>query len=369
LALVMVAGCGQAPTPRFKLNFEGKDRADYPPEQIQGVVDALTALWGTPDDPYVFPESGLDLAKIQVAAGPTASDRIGKHRGLYREHCAHCHGVTGDGDGPTALFLNPYPRDYRRGIFKFKATQRSDRPAVADLKRVIQHGVPGTAMPSFGLLPDQEVDALVEYVRYLSMRGETELLLQSLIFDQEEALPLARELVVEQALTPVAEQWKAAEDGKIIIPQRTEPATSEELQASIVKGWELFLDQKRSQCTKCHGPTALGDGGEQIFDDWNKDKTPENADLWSLPKQELRPRNLRLGIYRGGRRPADIYRRIYAGINGTPMPAAGPAPGNTEGVLSSDEIWHVVDYILSLPYERGSEPRGAEHQVAIKPNL
>ena len=31
------------------------------------------------------------------------------HR-LYREHCAHCHGISGDGVGPTAVFLNPYPR-------------------------------------------------------------------------------------------------------------------------------------------------------------------------------------------------------------------------------------------------------------------
>src|SRR5207248_2464538 len=33
------------------------------------------------------------------------------------------------------------------------------------------------------------------------------------------------------------------------------------------------------------------------------------------------PRNLRLGVYRGGRRPLDLYYRIHDGINGTPMPA------------------------------------------------
>src|SRR5205807_5778428 len=95
-------------------------------------------------------------------------------RGLYREHCAHCHGITGDGVGPTAAFLNPYPRDYRKGQFKFKSTPAGFKPTHADLKKIVLDGVPGTAMPSFKLLPDLEVEALVEYVRYLSIRGEIE---------------------------------------------------------------------------------------------------------------------------------------------------------------------------------------------------
>ena len=39
----------------------------------------------------------------------------------------------------------------------------------------MRHGVPGTAMPSFDLLPDAQIKALVEYVKYLSMRGQTEI--------------------------------------------------------------------------------------------------------------------------------------------------------------------------------------------------
>jgi hypothetical protein len=41
---------------------------------------------------------------------------------LYRLHCLHCHGVSGAGDGPTAPFLYPRPRDYRKGLFKFTST-------------------------------------------------------------------------------------------------------------------------------------------------------------------------------------------------------------------------------------------------------
>ena len=73
----------------------------------------------------------------------------------------------------------------------------------------------------------------------------------------------------------------------------------------------------------------------------------------ALPPRTAIPRNLRQGIYRGGRRPLDIYRRIYAGINGMPMPGVGPATPGAKGTLEPDEIWNLVDYVLSLPYEAG----------------
>ena len=91
--------------------------------QEQQVATILLAMFGTPDEPHCLPESGLDEAKLRLAAGPVRSDISGRKNGLFREHCVHCHGVTGDGLGPTAAFLNPYPRDYRPGVFKFKSTE------------------------------------------------------------------------------------------------------------------------------------------------------------------------------------------------------------------------------------------------------
>src|SRR5581483_2546602 len=38
---------------------------------------------------------------------------------VYRLQCMQCHGLTGDGRGPTAKWVNPHPRDYRPGVFKF----------------------------------------------------------------------------------------------------------------------------------------------------------------------------------------------------------------------------------------------------------
>src|SRR4051794_15817034 len=67
---------------------------------------------------------------------------------LYRKHCLHCHGVSGAGDGPTAEFLYPRPRDYRPGIFKFTSTNPVDaKPTRDDLRKTVLYGLHGTSMP------------------------------------------------------------------------------------------------------------------------------------------------------------------------------------------------------------------------------
>jgi mono/diheme cytochrome c family protein len=355
-ALLFVAGCGKAPAPQFHLNMQGLDPKlfDASDEDNQGhikgrqdIADALYAMFGTPDEPYVFPESGLDLAKIELAAGPFGGNEDGTQRGLYRQHCVHCHGISGDGAGPTAQFLNPFPRDYRKGQYKFKSTERPAKPTHADLKRILMEGIAGTAMPSFALLPPDEVEALVEYVKYLSIRGETEISMGLTVYANDEDLTMTREALISDHLAPIAANWAAADQQVIQIPDH--PPVPDQ-RAWLAAGEALFRGAK-AQCMKCHGPTALGDGSEEpLFDDWNKEKKPENFAQFLLPKQEIKPRNLRLGIYRFGRTPADTYRRLHAGINGTPMPNTFIGPGNP-GNLKPEEVWQIVDYIRSLPYD------------------
>ena len=395
--LAVAGGCGPTPSASFRLNLveaisptAEKDAIDperaLTVDQEKQVATILAAMFGTPDEPVCLPETGLDPAKLRLAAGPVRSDIMGRKNGLYREHCSHCHGITGDGLGPTAAFLNPYPRDYRPGVFKFKSTERASKPTHADLVRILHNGIPGSSMPSFALLSPVEVDALVEYVRYLSIRGETELALMRYFYDEldEEAegkLPETRELLVEEILEPIAAKWTAAEDEVIDVPPMPEGL---ELAASIAKGRELFHGDK-ANCVKCHGVTALGDGQANDYDDWNKnivkieDKLSKLAagDLegaerrWvgefeevlagdALRPRTIPPRNLRHGIYRGGRRPLDVYYRIHAGINGAPMPAAA-------GTVAPEDIWHIVNYVRSLPYDLDGE-LGADRAVAARPS-
>lgn len=379
---IATTGCGGAPAASFRANLVESTKQRLTAEQESQVATVMLALFGTPDEPVALPETGLDQAKLTLAAGPVRSDIVGRKNGLYREHCAHCHGITGDGLGPTAAFLNPYPRDYRPGVFKFKSTERADKPTRDDLVRLLHNGVPGTSMPSFALLSETQIDALVEYVKYLSIRGETELALARAFFELDDdakgKLPQTREFLVDEMLTPVADKWRAADEARIPVPEM--PADID-MAASIAKGKELFYGDK-ANCVKCHGVTGLGDGQANDYDDWNKniveitkeiDGTAERAreaktsgmteeqraehraniawvnrfhgvlDGDALQPRTIPPRNLRQGIYRGGRRPLDLYYRIHAGINGAPMPAA-------KGTVPPEDIWHIVNYVRSLPY-------------------
>ena len=394
-AVMLIVGCGPTPPAFFRPNMveaisptAEKDSISAEqallPAQQQQVATIMLAMFGTPDDPVCLPETGLDPAKLRLAAGPVRSDIVGRKNGLYREHCVHCHGITGDGLGPTAAFLNPYPRDYRPGVFKYKSTERSDKPTHADLVRILHKGIPGTSMPSFALLSPIEVDALVEYVTYLSIRGETELALMRQFFeldDEDEGkLPETQEFLIAEVLEPIAEKWAAAVDAEIEVP---EMPTGIELAESIAKGRELFFGDK-ANCVKCHGVTALGDGQANDYDDWSKNIVKIEARLSGLAKSDadaaerqwaaefgqvlsgdalkprtIPPRNLRHGIYRGGRRPLDLYYRIHAGINGAPMPAA-------KGTVDPEDIWHIVNYVRSLPYGLDGE-LGADRTMAMRP--
>jgi len=351
---VVIAGCSTSTGPPFRLNTEGRDAASIGRTQTEAIAETLGRLFGTPDEPVVPDGVDWQVTRLQAAAGPIACDAEGNQRGLFRRHCAACHGTSGDGAGPTAAVLNPYPRDFRNGVFKFTSTAGGAKPLREDLVRTLRQGLPGTAMPSFCKLPDRELEALIEYVKYLSVRGQTELYLLQTIVDEDTVLPLAIHEVLAEGVLPAARSWDEARRLAVVAPQPPPVDPPERLAASIAQGDKLFHGTG-SQCVKCHG--SRGDGhGEQtdLYDDWNLRKKGATAEQmrvlalrFRLPIQPLRPRNFTLGKFHGGDRPIDQYWRIAVGIKGTPMPPAGPAPGSP-GVLRSEEIWHVVHYVRSL---------------------
>jgi mono/diheme cytochrome c family protein len=406
---IALVGCSESSSPPFRLDMLQVVSNDISPDHQKAIADVLGAMFGTPDEPFVLPETGLDIRKLQMAAGPVWSDKVGSKHGLYRRQCAHCHGISGDGRGPTALLLNPYPRDYRNGVFKFKSTYNPDKPTRDDLRRLLHNGIPSTSMPSFALLPPDEVEALIEYVRYLSMRGQMETALVGYVFDEFDAeTPLdpasdeeQREVIMEM-LGEIVTSWEEAPD-EVVIPTESDlPSdnrTAAEIADSVAAGRKLFYGT-RANCVQCHGPTGLGDGQQTDYDNWSKavvqfinDTTGMTLSIQSLKKdlsglkdeklaeakeeltqdqqelvvrQEVEstllpprnaiPRNLRDGMYRGGRRPLDLFWRIHQGIPGTPMPASGPASPGAQGTLTETEMWQIVDYLQSLPFEPASVP-------------
>ncbi|MGE3314264.1 MAG: c-type cytochrome [Planctomycetaceae bacterium] len=295
-------------------------------------------------------------------------------RTLYMTHCLHCHGTSGDGNGPTAQYLNPLPRDYRQGKFKFTSTLQTEKVSRDDLQRVVRYGIPGTYMPSFMLLKDDEMHAIVEYVRWLALRGETE---QRLIAEVagaagyseagvkqrveggEDRTAVLNDLkkyfaeefagVVDTVSSDLADTWSRGDAPEsLIIPKKKRVDDTAE---SRLRGRALYLSGK-AKCATCHGPMGKGDGPQT--EDYmpkpgssEKYPVPGLHDDWGHPQL---PRDLTRGIYRGGRRPLDIYRRVYAGIKGTQMPAFGGT------VLTDDEIWDLVNYVMSIPFDGPGAP-------------
>ena len=392
-----MAGCEKSPPPEFRLNqvewikqerlhLADEDRFDEGYKLEIGSI--LTALFGTPDEPrfpYLLEDDDpahdiISLDNLKMAAGAVRSDKRGAPVGLYREHCAHCHGISGDGAGPTAALLNPYPRDFRLGKFKFKSTPLRQPPTNHDLRTILENGIPGTAMPSFRTLPPEELDAILDYVKYLTIRGQFERYLLaelagldgrsiidfSLISesktdeepsddDIEEFEDQMYSVIGDGLQDGIISRWLNP-DRKVtkIPPAPPEFETTHQAHGQLVKhGRELFFS--KGNCMQCHGETGVGDGQLGNFDDWTNDwiKTanvdPYDKETYqefiaagALPPRPLQPRNLHLAVYRGGDRPDDLYLRLANGIEGTPMPASS--------AMTSDEIWAVVAYIRSLPF-------------------
>ena len=360
LAGLVVCGCAKSPGVSFRLNMDGRADEEVSVLQRQTVDETLADIWGTPDEPKTPDGVGLDEDLLTLAAGAVHSRADGTRYGLYRGHCAVCHGIGGDGAGSTATTFDPYPRDFRSGTFKYTSTLAGAKPLFEDLRRILLDGIPGSGMPAFVKLPEVEIDALAEYTKYLSLRGQTEVYLMELVVDEDEYLPLgvyALEEVTEVVLYS-AGLWTEVEEGRgeyVIAPPPQGRTGTPELPAdSVAKGRELYAGED-AKCAECHGPDGAGDGeNTDLYDDWNKPKkglnekqAAERAKLYALPIQRLWARDFRRGNFRGGSRPEDLYLRIHAGIKGTPMPAAGPSPGG-DGAYTEDEIWRVVDYVSSL---------------------
>lgn len=100
-----------------------------------------------------------------LAALTTAAHAAPDGAALYARLCLPCHGPAGDGRGPAAPWLDPPPRDFTAGSWKWITTGDPSRPARADLAATVRWGAPGAGMPAFGgALTAAEVEAVIDVV-------------------------------------------------------------------------------------------------------------------------------------------------------------------------------------------------------------
>jgi mono/diheme cytochrome c family protein len=256
------------------------------PPSIGGATAHPAPAAPVPPAPATPLPAGLRPA-APVGASPEVL-ALGKR--LYDVQCAACHGDSGRGDGEAAYLLYPKPRDFTAATYRLVSTWERV-PTDEDLFRTISRGMPGSAMPSWGHLPERERWALVHYVKSLAARPWT----------------------VQPAADPRSEGQ--AGHGVIRVPP-SPPFTAE--------ARKLALERYADACASCHGKTGKGDGAEEQKDDGG---------------YPTRPRDLTVGVFKGSPAPADLYRRIVAGIPGTPMPMSDWAYG--------DDAWHLVHLIRS----------------------
>jgi len=222
-----------------------------------------------------------------------AQDTPGK--ATYERWCAGCHGDAGAGDGEAASYMLPRPRDFTKGVYQVRTTASGSLPTDADLRRVIDEGMPGTAMPGWRTrLSERERNDLVSYLKSFSRFFQT---------DTPELLELGRA-----------------------------PGGGAD---AIAEGRQVY---ETLECFKCHGQAGRGDGtsAPTLTDD---DGHPiRAADL-------TKARN-----FNGGAAVEQIYARLRTGLDGTPMPSFSDAV--TSSVITDEQLWRVAQYVRSLSPQR-----------------
>lgn len=304
-------GCSREPEPQW----ESSELVTALPSDLQIEVRAqLRDSTGTWSNPRLLTDDTVSESTLK------------RGQAVYQKRCVQCHGVNGDGAGAAAAFLYPRPRDYRKGIFKFTSTPFGSRPLKEDLIRTVKRGISGTSMPPFKLLAERDIAAVVEYVLVLTQRGELEEQLATLAEQEEELDP---ELVAEEIVPLVISRWREARAARI------DPLTPPPLFAAshVEAGREAFLSRG---CSKCHGEDGRGLTADNL--------KASLKDVWGHP---TRAADLTSGMLRGGQEPLDIYRRIYGGINGTPMPGFASALRE-----EPETIWNLVAYVLHVSSRR-----------------
>ena len=229
--------------------------------------------------------AGTLAASLGVSADGVNVDRslISKGVTLYQENCSVCHGENGDGAGPLASGFSSTPRNLTTGIFKLRSTGIGQHPTKQDLSRTIQQGITGSygaSMPGFEELSENDLDALIEVIRYLA---------------GIDAFGTA-----------------------IVVPPR--PKT-----ADVQRGEALYA---KLNCISCHGEKGDGQG----------DLAPGLKDATG---NHIQAANFRVGAFKGGNTPEDVWMRITTGLAGTPMPAFG----NNN---APEDIWALTEYILKF---------------------
>ncbi len=218
---------------------------------------------------------------LPIAACADALDPVK----LYKENCLRCHGESGDGKGAAHTNLRPWPRDFQKGVFKFRSTPLGTLPTVEDVQRVIAKGILRSAMPPFEtFLTPEEIRALAEYTLTLAALS-------------------GKEKGESVALNSFEKRFEDIEKGKKEYPTLG--------------------------CVQCHGDDGRGLGPAA-----GNTRDPEG--WWLQPTDLTDPL-----AYGGGADAENIFKHLVTGLDVSNMPHYGD-------LVAHKRLWHVAQYLESI---------------------
>jgi mono/diheme cytochrome c family protein len=281
------------------------------------------------------------------------ADRMKSGRGVYASQCVDCHGVAGDGAGFLAETFDVKPRDFRQGTYKLRSTVYGALPTIGDLERTIRRGIAGTTMPAWGqFLRPSEIEDVALYLIEFSPRFRAAWTTQA----KQAVMPVSTvpAEVAELSSKPMGELDACA-------AQAGNRAGAFSCEGEKLAGVAL--------CRQCHGDDMRGDGptSQDLRDDWGNVSRPTDLTYkW---------------LFKNGYEPADVYRSIFGGLNGTVMHSYATVASYGELAFSEQERWELVGYILSLspstrptiqlkdfPAQRGSRIGSDGRVLALPPS-
>ena len=233
---------------------------------------------------------GLAGAFVFTGAASLSAQDPEAGRAIYDRWCVECHGEEGLGDGPAAIRMLPQPRDFSQALYQVRTTGSGELPTDSDLLNVLEHGLPGTTMPSWPALSDQEKHDVIAYVKSFSQ-----------FFEDAAPEPL---------------------------DFGSDPGGGAD---AIEAGRQAYVTL---ECAACHGAAGRGYGtSAPTLEDWRglPIRAADLTEAWAL---------------NGGSSVTDIHTRVLTGLDGTPMPAAIDAMNG--GVVSPEEVWQLAHYVASL---------------------
>jgi mono/diheme cytochrome c family protein len=266
-------------------------------------------------------QPAVDVSKLLVAT----PELIAQGKSAFMINCASCHGTSGHGDGPASAALNPKPRNFTEGYWRYGG-------GLARVTRTITEGSPGTGMASFIALPLEDRIALAHFVRSLEPKLEED--------KPEDLAWLQPAGTGTQGAGGAAPGGAAPEPPGPVIPIERAMAALAEAEppvgavatpAAQQAGSDLYAER----CAKCHG--AAGQGGIRV------------RMLGSAPYAYEVTRSLGAPQGDWATRYESFERLILQGLPGYAMPANGD--------LSRVELRNLYLYTQALRAQQESAGR------------